>query len=356
MKRQDPETGISYAHYTSNPVKARLRAGVTVPKSEGGNRTATQGFACIKIDLECGHCYAASVNKLFGTGLDFTRENLDRVEFYVDQREFKKWRNLQRKITASLDVTERPRIFIGDMLDLCLGSPEDDDRDGMPLALKCEGREDPQPGIPYKWLWYIIKEIESCPDIDFLLLTKRPKRLRLFYKWMDTRLPANLHIGVTCGHQGAIHRVETLISIPAAKHWISVEPMLGPLNLTRVDYSAELRKHLIASSKINGLIVTEAGAMKEFPDGSSFKNYLTGRYDDGWDQGDLVGKIDTVVLGGESGGKPRPFEWEWVRSLVNDCKASGTAVWVKQGGGVHPPKKLADFPEDLRIRQWGGSR
>lgn len=379
MKRQNPETGISYATFTSNPVKARLRAGVTVPKSKGGNRTATQGFACIKIDLECGHCYAASVNKLFGTGLDFTRENLDKVEFYVDHREFKKWRNLQRKIAASLDVTERPRIFIGDMLDLCLGSPEDDDRDGVPLALKCVGLQGPQLGIPFEWLDQIFANIAQCPDITFLLLTKRPKRLLEYAMVLEDESPLpefvwplpNVHIGVTCGHSNALHRVETLLTIPAAHRWISAEPLLEPISFLSI-VKAENQDWEEFRSRTAGMEGWEEPTqlVEECEEECDWINYgddlVTSSAWREWKHEREVyarslafgRQIQTVVTGGESGGKPRPFEWKWARLIVNQLerKNGGASIWVKQGGGVHPPKKLADFPEDLRIRQWGGSR
>lgn len=337
MTIQDPETGISYAFATSNPVKARVREGAVVLKADGEPRTATMGWGCIKIDLECGRCYASDVNKLYGTGLDFTRDNLDKVEFYVDGKQFKEWRKLQAKI-ASGKVAKPCRVFIGDMLDLFLGSPEDNDRDGKPLQIKCLSYEQCEhlgdcDGIPFEWTAHIFSEMLACPDITFLILTKRPKRLLsfmdvaqsffsvasnavLYGKWNGEVLP-NVHIGVTCGHPGAIHRVETLLKIPAARRWVSAEPLLATLSPT-------------------GIFTDEY-----------VKLYL-----------EMLHSVDTIVFGGESGGKPRPFDWRWIEKTVEDIHNEAdlvpkvSKIWVKQGGGVHPPKRLADLPEDLQIREW----
>ncbi len=74
-----------------------------------------------------------------------------------------------------------------------------------------------------------------------------------------------------------------------------------------------------------------------------------------------MGKIDWVIVGGESGPRSRPFDVDWARDLVADCKAAGVPVFVKQLGANsfgHVPaithKKGADmseWPAELRVRQ-----
>ena len=79
--------------------------------------------------------------------------------------------------------------------------------------------------------------------------------------------------------------------------------------------------------------------------------------------------IHLAIIGGESGSKSRPCDIDWMRSLVKQCRAQGTAPFVKQtganrilGGARFDPslaqiraKKgnvLEELPEDLRVREW----
>lgn len=74
--------------------------------------------------------------------------------------------------------------------------------------------------------------------------------------------------------------------------------------------------------------------------------------------------ISWVIVGGESGPGARPFDLEWARSIRDQCKAAGTAFFMKQVGsnatflgaryrtsdraGADP----AEWPEDLRVQEW----
>lgn len=91
----------------------------------------------------------------------------------------------------------------------------------------------------------------------------------------------NIWIGVSVENQEAAHeRLPALLEVPAAVRWVSAEPLLGPLDLSP------------------------------------------------W----ILG-IDWVVAGGESGSKARPMHPDWVRSLRDQCQASGgTAFFFKQWG------------------------
>ena len=62
--------------------------------------------------------------------------------------------------------------------------------------------------------------------------------------------------------------------------------------------------------------------------------------------------VDWVIVGGESGPKHRPFDPDWARSIVSQCRDAGVACFVKQLGGARPGNKLEGLPEDLRVRQF----
>lgn len=133
---------------------------------------------------------------------------------------------------------------------------------------------------------------------------------------------------------------EGAFKIPAVCRFLSVEPMLGPVDLTCIP-GPNGRKALFRG---NGL------------DGGGF---------------DSMG-VDWVICGGESGPKARPFNVEWARSIVTQCKAADVACFVKQMGSnpLYRPYRcdgvglfelglkdkkggdMAEWPCDLRVRQF----
>ena len=78
--------------------------------------------------------------------------------------------------------------------------------------------------------------------------------------------------------------------------------------------------------------------------------------------GPIVGDfsaLDWIIVGGESGTGARAMEDAWAQSIVQQCAAAGTAVFVKQMGG--PVKaRMRPIPEHLMVRelpaQCGGLR
>lgn len=150
---------------------------------------------------------------------------------------------------------------------------------------------------PEPWRGDVWALIRQCPDLQWLLLTKRAQNIR---KMLPDGWPwPNVWLGVTAGKQRSWARdVRVLRTIPATVRFVSVEPMLAPITA------------------------------------------------------DLAG-IDWVICGGESGHGFRPFDPDWARALHDQCRATGTAFFMKQLGG-HPDKrdKLDQLPLDLRIRQW----
>lgn len=130
-------------------------------------------------------------------------------------------------------------------------------------------------------LW---KVIEQTPYLDWLLLTKRPMNIKrmLPHEWLVKPRP-NVWLGTSVELQKwAGLRIDALLEVPAVVHFISAEPLLGPLDLTS------------------------------------------------W-----LPNLDWVITGGESGAKHRPFDLEWVRDLDRQCRVSGVAHFFKQVGGVH---------------------
>ena len=143
--------------------------------------------------------------------------------------------------------------------------------------------------VPLDFLVKVFAEIERRPWADFLVLTKRPER---FAEFSETyRLPNNVWAGTTVENQKyADERVPHLLRIRgAAVRFLSVEPMLGPIDLL---YAA-------------------------FNGADSF--------------GSMAG-IDWVIAGGESGSKARPSSPAWFRDLRDQCVRAKVAFFFKQWG------------------------
>lgn len=147
-----------------------------------------------------------------------------------------------------------------------------------------------------------ILPVEQRPGHIYMVLTKRPKRALDFLSCHYPRGFArrNLLIGVTCENQKrADERIPVLLQIPAAVRFVSIEPMLGPVDLS----------------------------VKTF-----------------WD--DPSAGIQWVIVGGETGPGARPMAPVWARSVRDQCRAAGVPFFMKQMAKKEP------IPEDLMIREY----
>jgi protein gp37 len=158
------------------------------------------------------------------------------------------------------------------------------------------------------------------------------------YHWRKWPL-SNVWLGVSVEDQKrADQRIPHLLATPAAVRFLSVEPMLGPIEFSDVSRRSDAVKQL-------------------------GRRTLEG--------------INWIIVGGESGPNARPFDVGWARSLRDQCKAASVAFFLKQLGsrpvtapvcplscecGLHygfHDKKAGDpseWPADLRIRQFPGEQ
>lgn len=142
--------------------------------------------------------------------------------------------------------------------------------------------------------------IRRTPHHIYQVLTKRPERIadHLPSDWGKRGYP-NVWLGTSVENQRWASRIPLLLSVPAAVHWISAEPLLGPLDLTTV--------YRDAMDETHGVPVLLAG-----------------------------GGLDWVVVGGESGKEHRPMNLDWARTLRDQCVRAGVAFHFKQVGGNRP--------------------
>lgn len=249
-------TKIPWAKYSSNPLYA-------VDKETGRH-----GWYCTRVSDGCRNCYASRMNERLGTGHDYSAQNADKVEWRLRWGEFKDW---QKRKTPS-------RMFVCDMTDWM--------------------HED----VPFGFIRAMLDATTRAPWHTYMFLTKRAQGLRDFMCAMrdEADLPFVPHpsvwLGVSVEDQAtADERIPLLLETPAAKRFVSVEPMLGPVDLY------EWLKLRLPGESI------------------------------GW-----------VICGGESGPKHRPMELAWVESLYDQCQAAGVAMFFKQISAVRPDQPSGD--------------
>lgn len=107
----------------------------------------------------------------------------------------------------------------------------------------------------------------------------------------------------------ANERVPDLLATPAAIRWLSCEPLLGPVDLTRIQPAL----FDAAANALTGMWKWTGGPMRKESE-----------------------MLDWIVVGGESGPRARPMHPDWLISLRDQCEAAGTAFFFKQWGDILP--------------------
>ena len=197
---------------------------------------------CTKISQGCKHCYAERMAKrLTAMGSDRYRNGFE--------------------VTLHPDLVDLPRgwrqprvVFVNSMSDLF--------HDDIPLA----------------YIQRVFATMRDCPHHTFQVLTKRSERLAEFAPCLPW--PKNVWMGVSVEDARVVHRVADLQATPAAVRFLSLEPLIGPLD--------------------------------DLP---------------------LKG-IHWAIVGGESGPKARPMQKQWVSSILRQCRAAKVPFFFKQWGGV----------------------
>ena len=168
---------------------------------EWTTHTFNPWWGCVKVSPACKHCYAESWAKRVGQPVWGIR---------ADRRFFGEahWNEPLRWDREAAQSGERARVFCASMADVF------------------EDRGDLDPWRDRLWAL-----IEATPNLDWLLLTKRPQHIASMAPW-DDRWPANVWLGTTVEDQDcADERLPLLAAVPAAVRFISAEPLLGPVDL-----------------------------------------------------------------------------------------------------------------------------
>jgi protein gp37 len=272
----------------------------TDSKIEWCTHTFNPWIGCTAVSPACDHCYA----ERFGARLGVKWGNHPRRRTASSG-----WKNPLRWNDAAARAGRRDRVFCASLADVF------------------DNQVDPE------WRTDLWTLIASTPHLDWLLLTKRPQNIAKMLpgsyveQLMGQDLPwpwPNVWLGTTVENQEeADRRITHLVRVPAAVHFLSCEPLLGPINISR---------HLVGR-EINRSDWT-AGV--------------------GWRVGARIGWIPPiawVICGGESGHKARMMKPAWARSLRDQCASAGVAFFFKQWGewsapGYSFPDGRPDLIED----------
>lgn len=244
---------------------------------------------CTKVSPGCDHCYAAARNGRFAKGSNWGPG--------APRRRTADWKKPRQWNAAAQAAGGRRTIFPS----LC--DPFDNEVDPS-------------------WRAELFALIADTPHLTWLLLTKRIGNVRGMLpptvNCFDAVFP-NVWLGATVVNQAEADRdVPKLLATPATVRFLSIEPMLGPIDLT-----------------LDGLVCQACPWCAEHPsDPDTGAVEHCRRCEWTW-KSDEWG-IDWVICGGESGPKARPMHPDWVRSLRDECSSAGVPFHFKQWGEWSP--------------------
>jgi protein gp37 len=164
--------------------------------------------------------------------------------------------------------------------------------------------------------------VRKCKQHTFQFLTKRPENIDDFPDDLD-----NAWLGATAENQEmADKRIPILLDIPAAKRFVSCEPLLSEIDFREIEeerwFCKNCGRYMDSENTFAGC--GYCGNADE----------LESRYT-------INGLIDWVIVGAESGPNRRECKPEWIDSIVDQCKAAGVPCFVKQ---IHEDGKLVKMP------------
>jgi protein gp37 len=298
---------------------------------------------CSRVSEGCRNCYAESTAQRF-SGPGGAYEGLVRIE----NGRRKGWSGaikfVEEHLLDPLRWNRPRRIFVNSMSDLFHENVTDEMRDR------------------------IFAVMALSPQHTFQVLTKRPERMLAYLKqllhthevtriaikagtmvalgpstpwWLrnfacqpgfDTArvIPPldNVWLGVSVENQAAAdERIPLLLQTPAAVRFLSCEPLLGPVDLTKV----------MDRRKAKGLQINAV----EAKDANPAHEYLVQVLGPGYPHA----RLDWVICGGESGAGARPMHPDWARSLRDQCVAAGVPFFFKQWGEWVPWQADGGFSE-----------
>jgi protein gp37 len=234
--------------------------------------------------MGCDNCYAETLSIRYG-GQIWGKDNPRKATKGV-WKDFLKWQ------AVAAHAGEVHRVFVGSMMDIFEkpfplvdwnDNPAIDASDGSPIGTDVLRNR------------FFTEIVPACPNLMFLLLTKRPSNINKMIPeaWKVTP-PQNVMFGTSPVNPQTFNTLVAQLKKVKGKRFLSVEPQLAPI--------------LPTIEQLNG--------------------------------------IDWVIQGGESGAKRRLFNTDWARVMRDICAEANTPYFFKQIDKIQP------IPDDLQIREY----
>jgi protein gp37 len=189
-------------------------------KIEWTNHTANLWWGCAKVTAGCDNCYASNLSNRYGHevwGNDKPRRRILDV-----------WRNLEKYQKEAKKANEIHRVFVGSMMDIFEKPMPLVDHEGNPyLENQSEFWDTGQ--LRDK---FFNEVVPACPNLIFLLLTKRPSNINKYIpdSW-KINPPENVMFGSSPVDQATSSKLIVQLSKVNDKRFLSVEPQLEKINL-----------------------------------------------------------------------------------------------------------------------------
>jgi len=353
-------------------------------KIEWATHTFNSWIGCAKVHTGCEHCYAEAQARRLGVkwGPNGTRRK-------TSESYWTKPLTWNRKAAKS---GERPRIFSslcdpfedwdGEVYAHDRGAYFYADNGSCSVASSAMAGTTPD-GMHYTTLDDLRRDffclIDQTPNLDWLLLTKRPENVRrmwpgLWGKPAKERIRyapdrSNVWLGVSVSDQATADKlIPGLLKLRDLTPclFVSVEPLLGPVDLKRwIGYYPAHEIKTPRRSSVRGRTngpVGDTGGRSDGISQSPARSSDRTREPKGNAEQPLVidsdgrgsnhtGQISLIIVGGESGPRARPCNVQWIRSIVEQCKAAGIPCFVKQLGAKVIGRVTDDFAcmEDIAV-------
>ena len=296
-------------------------------KIEWADHTFNPWEGCQKVGPGCDHCYAEARNARFGAGQAINwgpgapRRRTSAANWILPL----KW-NKQAQAEG-----RRFRVFCASLADVFDNA------------------------VPADWRLDLFELIRATPHLDWLLLTKRignasqmiadtVAKMDIGYSVPFAAWPwPNVWLGATiCNQTEADRDIPKLLATPAAVRFLSIEPMLGPVDLTVY--------HDWLGRSVGGMWCPDCPEDGVGIDPAEHRGCLGEVVDAAPYEG-----IDWVICGGESGPQARPMHPDWARSLRDQCAAAGVPFLFKQWGEWSPGNVLESIyaKDSIRIEPSG---
>lgn len=302
--------------------------------------TANFWWGCTKVSTGCLNCYADTLSARFGKdiwGSGKAREehitSAKKIAYKLNEIAGKGW-------FRECFLPGGERFFRGAMMGLngqmtkeFKAAHDDWEKSGAgvcrvvqvrPRLFSASMSDWLDPVVPVRWRIEMLDTIRLTPNVDWLLLSKRPNYWRELMEeaiegiladdgvepgvgelretanwiraWLEGVAPHNVWMGTSVEDQDrADERIPGLLEIPAVVRFLSCEPLLGPVDFSKVP---------------------------------------------GFNRLSLIDEIRRmwVIVGGESGSGARPMHPDWARGIRNQCEAAGVPFLFKQWGEYRPAK------------------